>query len=44
MKSIQSKNYRIETYEINKTGLLCFDDKMHIVNYGYDRLALGYQI
>ena len=27
MSRIQSKNHRIETYEINKFFLYCFDDK-----------------
>ena len=42
MNKIQSKNHRIESYEINKISLLCFVDKMHILNNGYDGLALGY--
>ena len=28
MKSIQSKDHRIGTYEISKTSLSCFDDKI----------------
>ena len=32
----------IGTYEINKTSLSCFDDKIYIQNKGYDGLALGY--
>ena len=39
---IQSKNHRIGTYEINKITLSCFDDKIHILDNGTDRLALGY--
>ena len=42
MNRIQSKNHRIRTYEINKTSL-CFNDKIYILNNGYDGLALGYQ-
>ena len=38
---IQSKDHRIETYEINKTSLSCFDDIIYIQNNGYDGLALG---
>ena len=34
MNRIQSKNYRIGTYEINKISLLCFDDKTYILNNG----------
>ena len=40
---IQTKNHRIRTYEINKISLSCFDDKLNILNSGYDGLALGYQ-
>ena len=39
---IQSKDHRIETYEINKISLSCFDDKIYVKNNGYDGLALGY--
>ena len=37
----QSKNDGIETYEINKISLSCFDDKGYIENNGYGGLALG---
>ena len=43
MNRIKSKDHRIGTYEINKIYLSCFDDKIHILNNGYDGLALGYQ-
>ena len=42
MNRIQSKDHRIETYEINKISLPCFDDKIFIQNNGYDGLSLGY--
>ena len=42
MNRIESKDHRIGTYEINKIALSCFNDKIHIINDGYDRLALGY--
>ena len=42
MDRIQSKDYRIGTYEINEISLSCFDDKIYIQNNGYDGLALGY--
>ena len=29
MNRIQSKNYKIETYELNKTSLSCFDDNTY---------------
>ena len=40
--SIQRKDHKIGTYEINKISLSCFDDKMYIQNNGYGGLALGY--
>ena len=43
MNRVQSKNYRIGTYEIKKFSLSCFGDEIYILNYGYDGLALGYQ-
>ena len=36
MRRIQSKDLRIGTYEISKTSLSCFDDKIYILNNGYD--------
>ena len=39
MNRIQSKDHRIETYEINKISLSCFDDKIYIQNTGYGRLS-----
>ena len=42
MNRIQSKNHSVGTYEINKVSLSCFVDKIHIINNGYDELALGY--
>ena len=43
MNRIQSKNHRVKTYKINKISLSCFGDKIHILNNGYDRLALDYE-
>ena len=43
MNRIQSKDHRIETYEINKISLPCFDDNIYRQNNGYDGLVLGYQ-
>ena len=40
---IQSKYHKIETYEIKKSSLSCFDEKIYIQINGYDGLALGYQ-
>ena len=33
----QCKNHRIETYEINKSYLFCFDNKVYIQNNGHDK-------
>ena len=30
MNRTQSKDHKIETYEINKISLFCFDDKIYI--------------
>ena len=43
MNRIQSKDHRIGTYEINKTSLSCFNDKIYIQNNGNDGLPLVYQ-
>ena len=40
MNRIQSEDYTIETFEINKTPLPCFDDKIYTKNNGYDGLTL----
>ena len=42
MNRIQSKNQRIGSYKINTFFLSCFDDKIYILNNGYDELALDY--
>ena len=42
MNRMRSKNHRIGAYKIIKKNLLCFDDKIYILNNGYDRLALCY--
>ena len=43
MNRIQSKNHKIEIYEINKISLSCFDEKMYIQNNGCVGLAFDYQ-
>ena len=42
MNGIQSENHNKGTYKINTIFLSCFDDKMLILNNGYDGLSLGY--
>ena len=39
MKRIQSKKHKLETYEINKISLLCFDEKRFVLNDGIHMLA-----
>ena len=39
---IQSKDHRIRIYEIKKTSLSPFDDKIYIQNNGYVGLAPAY--
>ena len=41
MNRTQNKDHRIRTCEINNMSLSCFDDKIYILNNGYDRLVLG---
>ena len=40
---IQSISHRVGTYGMNKISLSYFDDKVFILNNGYNDLALGYQ-
>ena len=42
MNTIQSKDHRIGTYEVNNISLSSFDGKICIKNNGRDGLALGY--
>ena len=42
MIRIQSWNNRIETFEIRKISLSCFDGKINILRKSCDGLALGY--
>ena len=42
IKKIQSKDHTIETYDINKNSLCCFDDKIYIQNNGSDGMDLVY--
>ena len=39
MKRIQSKNYILGTYEIDKISLSCFDVKRHVLDDGIHTLA-----
>ena len=42
MNTIHSKDHGTGAYKMNKSSLSYFDDKMHILNNGYDGFALGY--
>ena len=39
MKRIQNKKHQIETYELNKISLFCFDDKRFVLDDGIHTLA-----
>ena len=39
MRRIQGKKHKMETYEINKISLSCFDDKRFVLNDGIHTLA-----
>ena len=39
MKRIQSKKYKLGTYEIDKISLPCFDDKRYVLHDGIRMLA-----
>ena len=39
MKRIQSKKYKIGTYQINKISLSCFDNKRFVLDDGIHTLA-----
>ena len=39
MKRIQRKKHKLGTYEINKTSLSCFDDKIFILNDGIHTIS-----
>ena len=39
MKRIQSKLHRIETYDVCKISLSCFDDKRYVLDDGINTLA-----
>ena len=42
MNRIQNKNNITGTCEINKISLSCFDNKIYILNNGYEGLARGH--
>ena len=39
MKIIQSKKYKLGTYEIDKISLSCFDDKRYVSDDGIHTLS-----
>ena len=39
MKRIQSKKYKLGTYEIDKISLTCFDEKRYVLDDGIRTLA-----
>ena len=43
MKRIQSVLHEIDTYDINKISLSCFNDKRHVLDDGINPLAYFYK-
>ena len=43
IKRIQSKKYKLGTYEINKMSLPCFGDKRYVLDDGIRTLAYFYE-
>ena len=44
MKTIRSKNHQLNSYEINKVSLSCFDDKRYILENGIESYAYGHYL
>ena len=44
MNMIRSKSHIVNTYEVNKIGLSCYDDKRYILDDGITTLAYGHFI
>ena len=44
MKTIRSQNHQLESYEINKVSLSCFDDKRCILENGINSYAYGHYL
>ena len=42
MKTMRSQKHQLESYEINKISLSCFDDKRYIHNNGITSYAYGH--
>ena len=42
MKTIRSSKHQLESYELNKVSLSCFDDKRYILKKGKQSLAYGH--
>ena len=43
MKRIQSNSHSVGTYDLNKIGLSCFDDKRYVLDDGINALAYGHK-
>ena len=43
MRRIQSKKYKLGTYEIDKLSLSCFDDKRYVLDDGIYKLTDFYK-
>ena len=43
MKRIQSKLHKVETYDVYKISLSCFDEKRYVLDDGVSTLAYFYK-
>ena len=43
MKRIQAKKHRLDTYDVFKVSLSCFDDKRYVLDDGIKSLAYGHK-
>ena len=42
MRTIRSVKHKLQSFEINKISLSCFDDKRYILNNGINSYAYGH--
>ena len=43
MRGINSKNYKLFTYQSNRISTSCYDDKRYILNKGINTLPYGHK-
>ena len=42
MRTIRSVKHKLQSFEINKISLSCFDDKRYVLNVGINSYAYGH--